>query len=171
MPYLEWSDALAMDLPVMDQTHREFIVLLGAAEMAPDDQLLGRWRALVAHTDDHFAQEDQWMAATRFSSTNCHTTQHKVVLQVLREGLARGERGELDVIRAMVRELSAWFPHHAQAMDAALALHLRRVGYDPETGVVRMPQALPQEVIHGCGGDTCSEPATATPAEAVATPA
>ena len=42
-------------------------------------------------------------------------------------------------------------------MDAALALHLRRVGFDPATGVVRAPQALPGELIHGCGGATCSD--------------
>ena len=50
-----------------------------------------------------------------------------------------------------------WFPQHAQAMDAALALHLRGVGFDPATGVVNMPQLLPREVIHGCGGSSCSD--------------
>ena len=33
---------------------------------------------------------------------------------------------------------------------------LRRVGYDAESGVVNMPDALPSGQIHGCGGDTCS---------------
>jgi hypothetical protein len=28
-------------------------------------------------------------------------------------------------------------------MDAALALHVRRVGYDPATGQVLMPEAAP----------------------------
>ena len=37
-------------------------------------------------------------------------------------------------------------------MDAALALHLRRAGYDPTTGVVHAPAALPDELIQGCGG-------------------
>ena len=46
-------------------------------------------------------------------------------------------------------------PVSAQTMDAALALHLRRVGYDPETGLVTSPDLLPIEVIHGCGG-ACS---------------
>ena len=56
----------------------------------------------------------------------------------------------------MIRELAAWFPQHAQTMDAALALHLRGIGYDAATGEVRMPDALPKETIHGCGGATCS---------------
>ena len=37
MPNLEWSDALALDLPAMDDTHREFVDLLAAVNAAPDD--------------------------------------------------------------------------------------------------------------------------------------
>lgn len=161
MPNLEWSDALALDLPVMDDTHREFVVLLAQVETAADDALLAHWRALVAHTDDHFGREDQWMQSTRFSSGNCHSVQHKVVLQVMREGIASGEAGDLGVVRQMARELAIWFPQHAQSMDAALALHLRRIGYDPVTGTVAMPEALPADAIHGCGGASCSDHATA----------
>lgn len=157
MPNLEWSDALALDLPAMDDTHREFVDLLAAVNAAPDDSLVPLWSALIDHTDDHFGREDAWMLATQFASSNCHTLQHKVVLQVLREGLKRGEAGELAVVRQMARELVLWFPHHAQAMDASLALHLRNVGFDPQTGVVGMPEALPGTLIHGCGGATCTD--------------
>ena len=130
MQHLEWSDALALELPAMDQTHREFVDLLAAVNAASDDDLLDHWTALVEHTDDHFSREDDWMQATRFASSNCHSTQHKIVLQVLREGLKRGQAGELAVVRQMAQELVIWFPHHAQAMDASLALHLRSVGFD-----------------------------------------
>lgn len=163
MPHLEWSDALALDLVEMDQTHREFVDLLAQVELAPDDTLLTHWRALVDHTDDHFSREDQWMQSTRFSSSNCHSMQHNVVLQVMREGSKRGEAGDLALVRQMAHELGIWFPQHAQSMDAALALHLRGVGFDPATGVVSMPDALPSSVIHGCGGATCSD-STATEA-------
>ena len=91
MQHLEWSDALALELPAMDQTHREFVDLLAAVNAASDDDLLAHWTALVEHTDDHFSREDDWMQATRFASSNCHSTQHKIVLQVLREhGLILG---------------------------------------------------------------------------------
>lgn len=163
MPQLEWSDALALEMPAMDETHREFVDLLAQVDAAPDDGLLAQWRSLVEHTDAHFGREDQWMQQTRFASSNCHSVQHKVVLQVMREGLARGEAGDLGMVRQMARELAIWFPQHAQSMDAALALHLRRAGYDPETGELQHPQALPQEMIHGCGGASCSD-AAAEPA-------
>ena len=161
MPKLEWSDALALDLTEMDDTHREFVDLLAVAETAADDALLPAFDALIVHTDDHFGREDRWMQDTRFASSNCHSMQHKVVLDVMREGLQRGRDGDLPLVRQMVHELAIWFPQHAQSMDAALALHLRRVGYDAASGEVRMPGALPDEVIHGCGG-ACSEPESET---------
>lgn len=157
MAQLEWSDALALDLPLMDDTHREFVDLLAIVERADDAQLLAAWQALVDHTDTHFSMEDAWMASTRFASGNCHSMQHKVVLQVMREGTARAQQGDNKVLRVMAGELGLWFPQHAQSMDAALALHLRRVGFDPATGTVHAPQALPGELIHGCGGATCSD--------------
>ena len=156
MPALPWSDALALGLSFMDDTHKEFVDLLARAEAADDERLPAAWDELVAHTADHFGREDEWMLATGFTRGNCHSVQHKVVLQVLREGLAAARAGNVAPARQMVQELAAWFPQHAQTMDAALALHLRGIGYDPETGEVLEPERLPAEEISGCGGATCS---------------
>jgi len=159
MAQLEWSNALVLDLAEMDHTHHEFVDLLALVETAPDDSVVRHWAELITHTEAHFGQEDAWMRDTGFSSSNCHSLQHKVVLQVMREGLRNGHEGKLDVVREMARELAAWFPAHAQSMDAALALHLRGIGYDPSTGQVSMPQALPAAPIQGCGGASCSDKA------------
>ena len=155
MPQLLWSEALELGLPFMDDTHQEFVDLLARCEAAEDAVLPAVWQELVDHTAEHFGREDDWMRSTGFASGNCHAVQHKVVLQVLREGAARAGQGDLAPVRQMIKELAIWFPQHAQSMDAALALHLRGVGFDPATGEVRMPQALPAEEIHGCGG-ACS---------------
>ena len=168
MQHLEWSDALALELPAMDDTHREFVDLLAAVNTATDESLLAHWAALIKHTDDHFGREDAWMQATRFASSNCHTMQHQVVLQVMREGGKRGAAGELAVVRQMADELAIWFPHHAQSMDAALALHLRSVGYDEQTGLIAMPQAIPLEKIEGCHGSDCDHSEVSQKADAVA---
>lgn len=156
MTVLTWTDALALDLPAMDHTHREFVDLLETVARAPDDALLDAWAALVDHTDHHFAQEDRWMRQTGFAPVNCHTTQHSVVLGVMREGLALGRSGRLDVVRQMASELALWFPQHAQIMDAALALHLRSVGFDIASGGLACPERLPAAQISGCGSGSCS---------------
>ena len=165
MPSLNWSPDFALDVPQMDATHQEFVALLADVEAAPDAALVARWQALVEHTQGHFDNEDRWMLATRFAAGNCHTTHHRMVLEVLRQGLTMGQAGDLAPIRQMARELASWFPQHADSMDAALAMHLQRVGFDPATGRMAHPDALPTEVIHGCGGASCS-PAPELAAEA-----
>jgi hemerythrin-like metal-binding protein len=130
-PPLDWSPALELDMPMMDQTHEEFIALLAEVVRSPDDTLLTKWALLIDHTQEHFDREDHWMETTHFTSCGCHTTQHSVILAVMREGGKRGLAGELDLVRQMARELGPWFANHVQGMDAALALHLRSVGFDP----------------------------------------
>jgi len=156
MPALPWTDGLKLGLPVMDDTHQEFVDLLARAEAADDASLPALWNELVEHTTEHFDREDEWMLATGFALGNCHAAQHKAVLQVLRHGAAEAAQGNLAPIRKVIQELAVWFPHHAQTMDASLALHLQGVGYDPFTGRVSRPEALPAEAITGCGSGECS---------------
>jgi hemerythrin len=135
MTALAWSDALAVQQPRMDDTHREFVDLLARLEDSLDgtlpaiDDALAR---LVAHTEAHFAQEERWMAALGFAPGNCHAFQHAHVLQVLHEvdGLWRSE-GDLALVRQIVGELGKWFPAHAQTMDAALAQVMAERQFDP----------------------------------------
>ncbi len=156
MPTLQWSDELALGVAAMDRTHQEFVALLADVEAADDAGLLTAWQTLVEHTAEHFASEDRYMLATHFAANNCHSTQHRMVLDVMRQGLAMAQAGDLAPIRQMTRELAVWFPQHADSMDAALAMHLQRVGFDPATGRIANTEALPEEMIHGCGGSDCT---------------
>lgn len=156
MPTLEWSEALQLELPQMDDTHKEFVGLLAQVQAAADDELLSQWQVLVGHTVEHFGQEDRWMRETGYASGNCHAVQHQVVLQVMREGATRAAAGELPLLRLIAGELAQWFPQHAQSMDAGLAMHLRSVGHDPASGRVERPEALPAQAITGCGSAACS---------------
>jgi hemerythrin-like metal-binding protein len=157
MAQLQWADELALDQPQMDQTHREFVALLGQVGEASDHALLPLWRELLAHTEAHFAQEDAWMAATRFGAVDCHSSQHGLVLQVMREAGAAVVKNsaQLPMLRDLARELGKWFAQHAQTMDAALAQHMLRVGFDPVSGVVGLPEQLPQGAGHDCDAASC----------------
>jgi hemerythrin-like metal-binding protein len=152
---VQWSPTLGLEMPVMDDTHEACIALLAEVVQAPDDTLLSRWALLIDHTQEHFDREDQWMLETGFAPDNCHTSQHSIILQVMREGGKRGLLGELDLVRHMAYELGLWLANHIQSMDAALALHLRSAGFDPVSGTVSNPQAFASEEIQGCGGGSC----------------
>ncbi len=126
MTPIEWTDALQLDYAPMDSVHKAFVDLLSQVQSADDEHLVELWRAALAHTEDHFAREDRWMRKTRFSGADNHMLQHRVVLNVMREGLAMGQAGELAPLREMASELASWFTKHTQSLDAALALHMRR---------------------------------------------
>jgi hemerythrin-like metal-binding protein len=152
---MPWSETLALDMPLMDDTHEEFIAMLADVVRAEDATLLSQWALLIDHTQEHFDREDQWMLSTGFAADNCHATQHNVILQVMREGGKRGLLGELDLVRQMAHELGLWFANHVQSMDAGLALHLRSAGFDPVSGTFSNLQALAPEQTHGCAGGSC----------------
>ncbi|HOF50817.1 MAG TPA: hemerythrin domain-containing protein [Rhodoferax sp.] len=160
-----WDDALLLDLKPMDDDHQEIVALLAEVVRADDDYLMPRWSALIAGMQRHFDEEDRWMQDTGFAADNCHSSQHKIILQILREGEARGHNGQHDVVRQMAYELGVWLPHHVEAMDSSLVIHLRSVGFDPVTRTVPNGYQATTESIHGCGGSTCGDTATATAGE------
>lgn len=165
MAVLEWSGALALELPAMDEVHQEFVLLLAEVEAADDAQLCVRWDELIAHTQVHFDQEDRWMQSTRFTSTNCHSLQHKVVLQVMREGRPRRQRGSGrdpqhggragGLVRAPCAD------HGCGAGPASAQRGLRS-----RHGLAGPPRGLPEQPITGCGGacDGSVDRARAVPA-------
>jgi len=153
MPTLNWSDDMALDVPLMDDDHKDIIALLAAAEAANNTALIPAWQRLVESMAKHFAMEDQWMVDTGFASDNCHSAQHKIVLDIVKDGAIKGALGDLGMVRQMTRELAGWLPMHVDAMDSVLVTHLRNVGYDPVSRTVNKPTAMPMEQVQGCGSD------------------
>jgi hemerythrin-like metal-binding protein len=126
METVKWSEALGLDFDPLDAMNRELVRLLACAQTASDDELSSAWAELVAHTAAHFGHEDAWMRDTGHGRADSHALEHRVVLTLLREGLAQAQAGQLASVRQMASELAAWFKRHVQSFDAALALHLRR---------------------------------------------
>lgn len=160
MSAITWSEALALQQPRMDQTHREFVELLQGLERAigsPTSELVDQLGAMLGHTEAHFAQEERWMLDIGFAKENCHFFQHQQVLQVLREVLEMvRDKGEAKLLPVLVDELGRWFVGHAQMMDGALAQTMVERGYDPDTGRLVQPLAADTAPITGCGGTSCS---------------
>ncbi len=143
MAALTWSEALALQQPRMDDTHREFVDLLGEVEAAlvlPADALAASLDRFVAHTEAHFAQEDAWMARIGFAPENCHAEQHAQVLQLLRVVQVKlRDEGNSGIVGQLVPALAEWFVPHAQNMDAGLAQVMAATGFDPATGTMTNP--------------------------------
>lgn len=128
------TDALLLDLSFMDRVHQEFLELLASIGEADDRALPGAWQRLVECADISFGRENAWMESTGFASRKAHIIQHRVVLEVMREGLVQAREGRLLQVREMASQFRSWYLKHVQSMDAGLALHLRSVRFEPAKG-------------------------------------
>jgi len=137
---LVWSDELVLGDPRTDVTHQEFIELLNATADSDAAQKLPKYQELLAHTVEHFAQEERWMLATGVPADFCHFSQHSSVLEVMKEVERRALAGEVDLIGQMLEALVEWFPMHANSMDAGLVAYLKEKGFD--TASETLTQAL-----------------------------
>ena len=127
---LAWSDELLTGDARTDHTHQEFVDLVNATTAAaPADKLIV-YQQLVAHTVEHFGQEERWMLACGIAPDYCHFSQHKNVLDVMKEVERRALAGETEYIGSMIEALVEWFPGHANSMDAGLVAFLQEKGYD-----------------------------------------
>lgn len=119
---LTWTDAFLCGYAPMDETHREFVDIVGAMLQAPDEALLGHLKALIVHSEHHFSQEEAWMNSTSFPATECHTNEHAAVLNSMRQVAEYVEGGgSPDEARRLATELARWFPGHTDYLDASLA--------------------------------------------------
>lgn len=156
IPPLAWSDELVTGDARLDETHVEFVTQLAQLRALPHDQQLEPYRALLAHTVEHFAQEDRWMVAVGFAEDNCHATQHRQILETMRAVEAHFLQGDDEIIDRMAAALAEWFPMHAQTMDAGLAQHMRTVGFDSRTETLADPSRVRPATMTGCGSVSCS---------------
>lgn len=159
MSTLAWSDKLVLNQPTLDTTHEEFVGLLNDFGAALDGGVdaLPAYQALLAHTEAHFAMEEDWMARCGFEAQNCHASQHAMVLNVMREALRyANELNDREPLNILRTELAGWFPQHAEMMDAALVFTMEQRGFDPVTGECR-ETATEAAASHSCGsGGGCA---------------
>lgn len=132
MAQLVWSDQYELGVPRMDQNHREFAQMQAELVQADDDRFLELLDVFIAHTEDHFAQENAWMEASGFPPIHCHRGEHDRVLEVLRDVRKRAAAGDIPLGRTLANELAPWFDAHAATMDAALAYFIKQSGYPIE---------------------------------------
>ncbi|MDD3353170.1 hemerythrin domain-containing protein [Zoogloea sp.] len=158
MAAMEMNEKLTLGLGPMDQTHQDFVDAYNALLGASGQALLDAMDAFIAHSVEHFDQENLWMEKIGFPG--CHKAEHDRVLAVCRDVRKRLERGDTALVRQLIQEIPVWFGNHVSSMDAALAAYIQSIGFDTETGEIRNPAAMEGG---GCGGAPATEEACHTP--------
>ena len=124
---LVWSEALRLHHPEIDTVHEEFVAMMASTQQtvtADPEAGLDAWRALVAHTEAHFAMEDRWMDALLDDGAPvppCHRGQHAGVLELMHEVTRLAEQHrDFGPLQRVIPELAQWFDAHARSHDATL---------------------------------------------------
>ncbi|GAB6040583.1 bacteriohemerythrin [Endothiovibrio diazotrophicus] len=124
---IEWNDEqFLLGVEEMDETHREFVERVNRLDGAKGEAFAAAFGELLAHTREHFANEDRLMEESRFAATTEHRGEHRRVLADLERLNGRVAAGRPAMARAYLAEVPNWFRHHAATMDSALAAHLKR---------------------------------------------
>ncbi|MDR3088174.1 MAG: hemerythrin domain-containing protein [Azoarcus sp.] len=156
---MEWGERYELGIALMDETHREFVEFCNALVTAEPENFLERFDVFIAHTAAHFDQENRWMEAVNFPA--CHREEHDRVLDVIRDVRQRFEKGDAFLGKRLLEELPPWFDNHVDTMDAALAFHLKEIGFNTETGP-GLPSACrtarDAQTAAGCGCASALEP-------------
>ena len=153
---MAWTDSLDTGDARMDETHQEFVDMINQILATPEDAQLPVYKKFLAHTVEHFAQEERWMLATGFSADNCHAEHHATILETMRVVEAHYLDSDKTIITRMAEALAEWFPGHANSMDAGLAAHLKSVGFDSESETLADPSTIKTATMSGCGSVSCS---------------
>lgn len=119
--FQEPAQAVVLGYAPMDDVHAEFADVVARADASDDADFMTCLDEVIRHLRSHFTTEDAWMLESDFPPKDCHMQEHAAVLRSADEICALPFERQVDVGRAFVRELAAWFPGHADYLDSALA--------------------------------------------------
>ena len=139
----DWKPGYALGFGTMDETHREFVLLVGALLASVDADVPAALDRLEDHLQRHFNEERQWMASTDFPSASCHLDEHAAVLKSVAEVQVVVRAGRVSVARELAAELARWFPEHTEAMDMGLAKWMVKLKLGGAPVMIRRGAARP----------------------------
>jgi hemerythrin-like metal-binding protein len=130
MPFMQWTDLLAVDDGAIDHQHRQLIdainafhdaVLAGTAGERLGDTL----SFLGLYGDLHFRDEERLMEDAAYPKLELHRRQHRLFLDQVAAFRAQIEAGGAAVAHDMARFLGSWLVNHIMVSDKAYAAYKR----------------------------------------------
>ncbi|CDN88376.1 MULTISPECIES: bacteriohemerythrin [Hydrogenophaga] len=127
----------------IDTLHEEFYALLQALREAPREQAADALLALITHTREHFAHEDDEMTSGNYPIRECHIDEHAEVMTSLVQVHERLCQDDHSALPRLVQALEDWFPGHVQHLDSALAQWLVKRRHNAQPIMLRRHAASP----------------------------
>lgn len=124
MDVLEWTQAMELGNPAIDDAHRALFDEMMRLYGAPDSELAEGLPRLCDRLERDFREEEDVMEAMDLPDVKEHREQHARVLSALHHV----EVGEPAEAREALMLLPQWFQLHLATMDRSLAAGLRPAG-------------------------------------------
>ena len=128
---LEWSPEYSVHVAEIDREHQiwfDLVNRLHEAMLAGKGVELLRTlsREMLKHTFDHFAHEEELMAAVRYPGLPSHLQQHDALRRSARAFMQRYERGEVTITIELMLFLSEWVKLHVTTTDRQLGEYINK---------------------------------------------
>jgi hemerythrin-like metal-binding protein len=121
---IQWSEALRIGEPVVDQQHQRLIEMIEGVPDQPeagDEHLLP---ALLAYAGRHFADEEALMAKAGYPGLADHRMLHKTLTRTLLAYRREFEAGHTDAYH-LKQFVFRWIRDHIMDEDASFGRFLR----------------------------------------------
>lgn len=133
-----WNEKLDLGHEAMDHEHHLQVALVsaltGAIEQARPWMARQLASQLVSYSAIHFGSEELLMQASAFAGLAEHASEHRTLLEAMREIEGALEREETDLALAFAVELRAGLAGHMAGSDRRLADHVQPAA--PRSAVV-----------------------------------
>lgn len=134
---LQWEEACLSGHRVIDAQHRRLFeqanALLAALTLGlPKEEVVLRWNRLLAHTAQHFSDEEKILAKSRFADLAHHAQEHQRILAMARDLQPGLLAGELDLGRLVNYLAMDLVKGHLMQEDSTYFKDLD-LDYDPRT--------------------------------------
>ncbi|MDD4884983.1 hemerythrin family protein [Sulfuricurvum sp.] len=117
-----FPESLKVGIESIDRRHEEFWELFENLKSASDDTFSAAFEGLIAHTKEHFAEEESDMSHLDYPNHKEHVAEHQKALDEMGYFLQKAQSGRLMFAKAYARDrLGDWFRNHLLNMDSDLA--------------------------------------------------
>jgi hemerythrin len=146
---LQWSDAMLLGHGPIDETHKEFVIVVTELQHCTDATAVACLAAVERHLDSHFSMELELMDSTAFPNRDCHMDEHQKVSDAVHQVHELAIAGEvsLEEIKSLAQALVDWFPGHADYMDSALSAWVNKQRYGGKPVVLRRNLTLDESRV------------------------
>ena len=121
MALFNWSDALSVKVPSIDEQHKQLVGLVNdvheVAVAQKDDEELDRvFQELVEYTQRHFIYEEKLFEKYDYPRMQLHINQHEALKKRVNGYLADYKTGEMDMLEFLAFMVD-WLQDHIMGED------------------------------------------------------